>query len=115
MANGRPRGSSIFSGLMLIFIGALLLLHNYGGFELTRVLFHWWPVLLIFWGAIKLYERTAGAGSGGPGGAPVPSGERVFSPPPMGPRRPCQPTRASRFTAAVEILACGLPTSRKSE
>jgi hypothetical protein len=75
MANGRPRGSSIFSGLMLIFIGALLLLHNYGGFELTRVLFHWWPVLLIFWGAIKLYERTAGARSGEPGGAPVTSGE----------------------------------------
>ena len=75
MANGRPRGSSIFSGLMLIFVGALLLLHNYGGFELTRELFHWWPVLLIFWGAIKLYERTAGTRSGEPGAARVTSGE----------------------------------------
>jgi ribosomal protein L6P/L9E len=75
MANGRPRGSSIFSGLMLILVGALLLLHNYGGFELSRVLFHWWPVLLIFWGAIKLYERTAGTRSGEPGGARVTSGE----------------------------------------
>jgi DUF4097 and DUF4098 domain-containing protein YvlB len=75
MANGRPRGSSIFSGLMLILVGALLLLHNYGGFELTRELLHWWPVLLIFWGAIKLYERTAGMHSGEPGAARVTSGE----------------------------------------
>jgi hypothetical protein len=75
MANGRPRGSSIFSGLMLILVGALLLLHNYGGFELTRELLHWWPVLLIFWGAIKLYERTAGRSSGEPGDARVTSGE----------------------------------------
>jgi len=75
MANGRPRGSGIFSGLILIFIGALLLLHNFRGFELSRVLLHWWPLLLIFWGAIKLYERTAGTRSGEPGGARVTSGE----------------------------------------
>ncbi len=75
MANARPRGSSIFSGLILISVGALLLLHNYGGFELNRALFHWWPLLLIFWGAIKLYERTAGMRSGEPGGARVTSGE----------------------------------------
>src|SRR6202140_4739011 len=75
MANGRPRGSGIFSGLILIFIGALLLLHNFRGFELSRVFLHWWPLLLIFWGAIKLYERTAGTRSGEPGGARVTSGE----------------------------------------
>jgi hypothetical protein len=75
MANGRPRGSSVFSGLILIFIGALLLLHNYRGFELSRVLLHWWPLLLIFWGAIKLYERTIGTRSGEPGAARVTSGE----------------------------------------
>jgi hypothetical protein len=75
MVYGRPRGSSIFSGLILIFIGALLLLHNYRGFELSRVLLHWWPLLLIFWGAIKLYERTVGTRSGEPGAARVTSGE----------------------------------------
>src|SRR3984893_10894292 len=59
MASSRPRGSSIFSGLILLFIGVLLLLHNYRGFELSDVVLHWWPLVLIFWGAIKLYERTA--------------------------------------------------------
>jgi DUF4097 and DUF4098 domain-containing protein YvlB len=75
MANGRPRGSSIFSGLMLLLIGSMLLLHNYRGFELSRALFHWWPLLLIFWGAIKLYERTIGTRSGEPGAARVTAGE----------------------------------------
>jgi len=59
MASPRPRGSSIFSGLILLFIGVLLLLHNYRGFELSDVVLHWWPLVLIFWGAMKLYERTA--------------------------------------------------------
>jgi hypothetical protein len=75
MGNGRPRGSSIFSGLILIFIGTLLLLHNYRGFELGRVFLHWWPLLLIFWGALKLYERTVGSRSGDPGGARITPGE----------------------------------------
>jgi Domain of unknown function (DUF5668)/Putative adhesin len=64
MANGRPRGSSMFSGLILIFIGVLLLMHNYRGFELSRVLLHWWPLLLIAFGALKLYERMVGSRSG---------------------------------------------------
>jgi hypothetical protein len=68
MANGRPRGSSVFSGLTLIFVGVLLLLHNYRGFELSRVLLHWWPLLLIGWGAIKLYERAVSSRSGEVGG-----------------------------------------------
>ncbi len=75
MPNGRPRGSSIFSGLLLIFIGVLLLLHNYRGFELGRVLTHWWPLLLIFWGALKLYERTAGSRTDDAGGSRITPGE----------------------------------------
>src|SRR5215469_536350 len=75
MANGRPRGSSIFSGLILIFVGTLLLLHNYRGFELSRVFLHWWPLLLVFWGAIKLYERTAGGRVGDAAGARITPGE----------------------------------------
>jgi DUF4097 and DUF4098 domain-containing protein YvlB len=75
MSNGRPRGSSIFSGLLLIFIGVLLLLHNYRGFELGRILTHWWPLLLIFWGALKLYERMAGSRSGDVGGSRITPGE----------------------------------------
>jgi len=65
MAYGRPRGSSVFSGLILIIIGVLLLLHNYRGFELGQLFVHWWPLLLIIWGALKLYERTAARSAGG--------------------------------------------------
>src|SRR5260370_33599573 len=68
MAGPRPRGSSIFSGLILLFIGLLLLLHNYRGFELSDVVLHWRPLVLIFWGAIKLYARTANRPAGQAGG-----------------------------------------------
>jgi Putative adhesin/Domain of unknown function (DUF5668) len=75
MASPRPRGSSVFSGLVLILIGTLLLLHNYRGFAITEIFLHWWPLLLIFWGAIKLYERTIGTRSSQPGAARITGGE----------------------------------------
>jgi Domain of unknown function (DUF5668)/Putative adhesin len=75
MANGRPRGSSVFSGLILIVIGILLLLHNYRGFELGQLFVHWWPLILIVWGALKLYERTASRSSGDPGSSRITPGE----------------------------------------
>jgi hypothetical protein len=75
MANSRPHGSSLFSGLALLFVGILLLLHNYRGFRIAYVLGHWWPLILIFWGAIKLYERTAATRSGDPGSARISGGE----------------------------------------
>ena len=59
MANSRPRSSSIFSGLALLLVGILLLLHNYRGFDIGNILWHWWPLILIFWGLIKVFERTA--------------------------------------------------------
>src|SRR5215470_9955767 len=55
---GRPRSSGVFSGLLLIIFGFLLLAHNYGHLNLGRLFGHWWPVIFIVWGAIKLYERT---------------------------------------------------------
>jgi DUF4097 and DUF4098 domain-containing protein YvlB len=75
MASNRPRGSSLFSGLVLIFIGLLFLLHNYRGFELTGIILRWWPLILIFWGAIKIYERTAGARRLEPGASRITGGE----------------------------------------
>ncbi|HEY2819490.1 MAG TPA: DUF5668 domain-containing protein [Candidatus Acidoferrum sp.] len=76
MANGRPRGSSVFSGLILIIIGVLLLLHNYRGFELGQIFVHWWPLILIVWGALKLYERTVSRSAGGdPGSSRITPGE----------------------------------------
>jgi hypothetical protein len=68
MANGRPRSSGVFSGLVLITIGTLFLLHYYTGFGIGRVLGHWWPLILIFWGLVKLYERMAALRQGRPGG-----------------------------------------------
>src|SRR5689334_21563149 len=78
MARLRPRGSGVFSGLVLIFIGLLLLLHNYRGFELTGVILRWWPLILIFWGAIKIYERTAVARGSQAGASRITGGEVVL-------------------------------------
>jgi hypothetical protein len=75
MATLRPRGSSVFSGLVLIFVGLLFLLHNYRGFELTGIIVRWWPLILIFWGAIKIYERTGSARAAQPGASRITSGE----------------------------------------
>ncbi len=75
MSNGQPRGSSLFSGAILIFVGTILLLHNYRGLDLRAVLYHWWPLILIFWGALKLYERTVSSRSGETGGARITPGE----------------------------------------
>jgi DUF4097 and DUF4098 domain-containing protein YvlB len=74
MALSRQRTSGIFSGLVLLTVGSLLLLHNYRGLELSEVL-HWWPLALIFLGAIKLYERTVASRSDDPGSARITGGE----------------------------------------
>jgi Putative adhesin/Domain of unknown function (DUF5668) len=75
MARLRPRSGGVFSGFLLITIGALLLLHNYRGLDLGRIVSHWWPLFLIVWGLVKLYGRTAGSRSGDPGTARVTGGE----------------------------------------
>lgn len=74
MAYARPRSSGIFSGLIFLTLGTLLLLHNYRGFEFHDVFLHWWPVIIIFWGVIKLYERTTDR-SGDPGASRITAGE----------------------------------------
>jgi Toastrack DUF4097/LiaI-LiaF-like transmembrane region len=60
MARTQTRSSGLFSGLVLLSVGVLLLLHNYGHLRLQSFFAHWWPLLIIFWGAVKLYERTLG-------------------------------------------------------
>src|SRR5215467_2615432 len=75
MANPSPRGSSLFSGLTLVFVGILLLLHNYHGLSIGRVFGHWWPLLIILWGAVKLFERMAAQRSGDPSAARISGGE----------------------------------------
>src|SRR6266513_5174766 len=75
MANLRRRGSSLFPGLLLVLIGMMVLRDNYRGLGIVGVLGHWWPLILIFWGGIKLYERMAASRSGDPGAASITSGE----------------------------------------
>lgn len=75
MANPQRRTSSLFPGLLLLFVGLLLLLHNYRGLDVFTVIGHWWPLILILWGAIKLYERTAASHSGDSGAASNTAGE----------------------------------------
>ncbi len=77
MANLRRRGSSFFPGLLLLFVGLLLLLHNYRGVSIGEVIGHWWPLILIFWGGIKLYERMAASRAGDLGAAKI-TGSEVF-------------------------------------
>src|SRR6266446_8755826 len=54
-----PRRRSVFGPLVLITIGILFLLVNTGTIS-ARNLFvafaRYWPVLLILWGAVKLFE-----------------------------------------------------------
>src|SRR5208337_503948 len=75
MARTQTRSSGLFSGLVLISVGVILLLHTYGHLELGHFFWHWWPLIIIFWGAVKLYERTAGPGTGGATGAGITGGE----------------------------------------
>src|SRR5207245_11413202 len=45
------------------------------GFAIAQVLGHWWPLILSFWGAIKLYERTAATRSCEPAAARISGSE----------------------------------------
>jgi hypothetical protein len=71
----RARSGGLFSGLVLISVGILLLLHNYGRLDLHDFFARWWPLIIIFWGAVKLYERTAGSRFGGSDGGRVTGNE----------------------------------------
>jgi len=65
MANPLPPSRSFCPGLALLFPGALLLLHNYRGLDISQLFHSWRPLIIIFWGAIKLYERAVASRSGG--------------------------------------------------
>jgi hypothetical protein len=69
MPKTSTRSSGLFTGLVLLSVGFLLLLHNYGHLDLHDFLSRWWPLLIVFWGVVKLYERTVGRSFGGSGGA----------------------------------------------
>ena len=54
----QPRSSGLFSGLLLISLGVLMLAWRYEHIGLGNVLRHWWPLIFIVWGLVKFYERT---------------------------------------------------------
>ncbi|HEV3221135.1 MAG TPA: DUF4097 family beta strand repeat-containing protein [Candidatus Acidoferrales bacterium] len=66
MANVYPRRRrSIFSGLLLIVIGALFLAHNFNAdLPIWNVLWRWWPIVFILWGVAKLYDHFMAQRSG---------------------------------------------------
>jgi len=75
MARSRQRSSGIFTGVVLLTVGFLLLIHNYRGLELDDVLRRWWPLALIFLGLIKLYDRAMASRSSEPNSARITGGE----------------------------------------
>jgi len=67
MANGspdRPRSSGLFSGLLLISIGVLMLFWTYAHLNLGHFFVRFWPLILIVWGIVKFYERTVAVRQG---------------------------------------------------
>jgi cell wall-active antibiotic response 4TMS protein YvqF len=91
------RSSGLFSGTTLVFIGVLMLLYNYGHLDLGGFAWRWWPLLFIFWGALKLYERTAGRRYGTSGAGRVTGNE------------------AGLVLAAVAVVAIVVLTNRNRE
>jgi hypothetical protein len=74
MSDGRPQRGSIFTGLLLILLGALFLLQRFDPqLGIAHLLHRYWPVLLIVWGAAKLIDYYA-AGRSGEGRPPLLSG-----------------------------------------
>ncbi len=63
-----PRRRSIAAPLVLIIIGVLFLLRNFGfGGPLFHQFARWWPLLLLLWGMVALWEYYAARRSGEPG------------------------------------------------
>ena len=78
MTNGRPRRRSIFSGVLLIVLGLVFLAQNFrGDFGFWRLIWKWWPLILILWGVAKLIDRLAAQRSG-EGAPPTISGGEIL-------------------------------------
>jgi hypothetical protein len=79
MANVYPRRRSIFSGLLLILIGALFLARNYGStLPIWNIIWRWWPMVFILWGVAKLYDHFMAQRTGEAAPPTVSAGEIVL-------------------------------------
>jgi len=65
MSDGtRPR-SSLFTGILLIFLGVLFLIDRYDpAFGLGHLIRLYWPLLIILWGVVRLIEHLAARNAG---------------------------------------------------
>lgn len=60
-----PQRRSIFSGLLLVFLGVLFLLFRfYPELRLGHLIWRFWPVLIIIWGIAKLVDHLASRRTG---------------------------------------------------
>ncbi len=65
MSENRPRRRPIFSGLVLILLGCLLLAHNFlPDLHMWQIFRNYWPVLLIIWGLAKMFDYFAARRTG---------------------------------------------------
>jgi hypothetical protein len=70
MANGKHRDSLVW-GLILVALGILFLLDSLNvNIDVWRTLANFWPVILIVWGAWKLFLGLKEAGEARQPGAP---------------------------------------------
>lgn len=59
-----PRRRSIFSGLLLIFLGVLFLLFRFDPeLRLGHLIWRYWPIIIIVWGIAKLVDHLAARGT----------------------------------------------------
>jgi hypothetical protein len=78
MSSERGRSGGLFSGIVILLLGVLLLMrHRFPGFDIEHLL-RYWPVLLIFWGLVRLYEVSAARREGATRPALLGGGEAVL-------------------------------------
>ena len=79
MSNGENPRSSIFSGVLLILLGILFLLHRFHPeLGIGHLIGIYWPVLLILWGVAKLIDHLAAPRTGEGGRAVLSGGEAAL-------------------------------------
>lgn len=54
-----PRTDGVVVGLSLLAVGVLWTLANFGQLDLLRTLATWWPLTLVVWGVLELYNWSA--------------------------------------------------------
>lgn len=64
MSNDRALITAIRGPILLITLGALVSVDHFGGYSLGRT----WPLLLIVFGLLKLFEKMLDHAPGAPGG-----------------------------------------------